>query len=96
MIIWAFNLMVLAIGILITGMFKPQLVLFWWEEREPSRLVIVVFCSLILMAAAIMYGEGNRQGEPLSKVAPAHLQQKAPVADKINTAIASPADLVKD
>jgi len=96
MIIWAFNLMVLAIGIFITGMFKPQLVLFWWEEKEPSRLVIVVFCSLILMAAAIMYGEGNKQGEPLSKVAPAHLQQKAPVADTVDTAISSPADLVKD
>lgn len=89
MIIWAFNLLILAIGILVVGLIKPECVLFWWEEKQPTRLPIVIFCSVLIMAAAVMFGEGNRQGEPLSEVSPSTPSNTAkPVID-------TPADLVE-
>ena len=83
MIIWAFNLLILAVGILIVGLIKPKWLLFWMEQ--PSRYIIVGFSVILLMAAAIMFGEGNRQNAPLSEV----VQTEKAVATE------TPTDLLK-
>ncbi|MDF1582619.1 MAG: hypothetical protein RQ733_12185 [Methyloprofundus sp.] len=83
MIIWAINLLVLSIGILIVGLIKPNWLLFWMEK--PSRFIIVAASIVLFMAAAVLFGEGNRQGAPLSEV----VKQNKPVATEI------PSDLVK-
>ena len=83
MIIWAFNLLILALGVLVVGLIKPQWLLFWMEK--PNRFIIVGFSVILLMAAAIMFGEGNRQNAPLSEV----VQTEQPAATE------SPSDLVK-
>ncbi|GAW86051.1 conserved hypothetical protein [Bathymodiolus platifrons methanotrophic gill symbiont] len=83
MIIWAFNLLILSVGILIIGLIKPKWLLFWMER--PNRYVIVAVSSIMLMAAAILFGEGNRQNAPLSEV----VQGEKPAATEI------PSDLVK-
>ncbi len=83
MIVWAFNLLILAVGILVVGLIKPKWLLFWMEQ--PNRYVIVGFSIILLMASAIMFGEGNRQDEPLSEV----VKKEKPVATEL------PTDLVK-
>ncbi|NOQ12897.1 MAG: hypothetical protein GQ583_00245 [Methyloprofundus sp.] len=83
MIIWAFNLLLLAIGILVVGLIKPKWLLFWMEQ--PNRYIIVGVSTILLMAAAILFGEGNRQNSPLSEV----------VKTEKSTATEIPSDLVK-
>ena len=83
MIIWAFNLLILAVGILVVGLIKPKWLLFWMEQ--PNRYIIVGFSVILLMAAAIMFGEGNRQNAPLSEV----------VKTEQTVTTESPADLAK-
>jgi hypothetical protein len=68
MIIWAFNLLILATGILIVGLINPKWILFWWEKKEPKRMFVVGFSAAIYMGAAVLFGEGNRLNEPLSEV----------------------------
>lgn len=57
--VWSINLVVLAIGLFIVGMIKPNWILFWMEK--PGRLPIVFLTSGIFMAAVIMFGEANVQ-----------------------------------
>lgn len=83
MIIWSFNLLLLAIGILVVGLIKPKWLLFWMEQ--PSRYIIVGVSSILFMAAAIMFGEGNRQNAPLSEV----------VKQQTATSTENPSDLVQ-
>ncbi|MCK5354471.1 MAG: hypothetical protein KAJ63_05085 [Methyloprofundus sp.] len=83
MIIWAFNLLLLAIGIFVVGLIKPKWLLFWMDQ--PNRYIIVGVSVILLMAAAILFGEGNRQHSPLSEV----VKTKKAVATEI------PSDLVK-
>jgi len=83
MIIWAFNLLILAVGILVVGLIKPNWLLFWMEK--PSRYIIVGVSVILFMSGMVLYGEGNRQGSPLSEVA----QQDKPAATEV------PSDLVK-
>ncbi|GFO71455.1 hypothetical protein BJAS_P0966 [Bathymodiolus japonicus methanotrophic gill symbiont] len=83
MIIWAFNLLILAVGILVVGLIKPKWLLFWMEQ--PNRYIIVGVSLVLFMAAAIMFGEGNRQNVPLSEVV--QTEQQAPTE--------IPSDLVK-
>lgn len=83
MIVWAINLFVLSVGILIVGLIKPKWLLFWMDQ--PNRFIIVGVSVILFMAAAIMFGEGNKQGAPLSEV----VQTAKPVATE------SPTDLVK-
>jgi hypothetical protein len=87
MIIWAFNLLLLSVFIFIIGMIKPQWLLFWMEK--PNRFVIVGVSAMLLMAGAILFGEGNKQNEPLSEVVN---------TGKPTTTVASesPSDLVKE
>ncbi len=83
MIVWSFNLLILAILVLVVGLIKPKWLLFWMEQ--PHRFVIVALASVLLMAAAILFAEGNRQNSPLSEV----------VETNKSTTAESPTDLVK-
>lgn len=83
MIIWAFNLLLLAVGILVVGLIKPKWLLFWMDQ--PNRYIIVGVSVILFMSAAILFGEGNRTNEPLSEV----------VKIEKNTLSENPADLVK-
>jgi len=83
MIIWAFNLLILAVGILVVGLIKPNWLLFWMEK--PNRYIIVGVSVILFMAGMVLYGEGNRQGSPLSEV----VQKDKPVATEV------PSGLVK-
>lgn len=83
MIIWAFNLLLLAIGILVVGLIKPKWLLFWMEQ--PNRFIIIGVATILLMASAILFGEGNRQNAPLSEV----------VKTEKSATTESPSDLVK-
>ena len=83
MIIWAFNLLLLAIGIFVVGLIKPKWLLFWMDQ--PNRYIIVGVSVILLMAAAILFGEGNRQNSPLSEI----VKTEKAVATEI------PSDLVK-
>ncbi|WP_428355516.1 hypothetical protein [Methyloprofundus sp.] len=74
MIIWAINLLVLAIGILAVGLIKPKWLLFWMDQ--PNRFIIVGVSVILFMAAAIMFGEGTKQGGSLSEV----VQSEKPAA----------------
>jgi hypothetical protein len=69
MIIWAFNLLILATGILIVGLINPKWILFWWEKKEPKRMFVIGISVAIFMGSAILFGEGNRLNQPLSAIA---------------------------
>jgi len=57
MMVWSINLFVLAIGLFIVGMIKPQWILFWMEK--PSRMPIFILSVALFMAGAVMFGEAN-------------------------------------
>ncbi len=59
MMTWSINLFVLAIGFLIVGIYKPQLLLFWMDK--PKRMPIVLFSGFLFMVAATMFGEASRE-----------------------------------
>ena len=59
MIVYAINLFILSILILIVGMIKPKWLLFWLDN--PGRMPILWISILIFMVAAVLFGEGNRQ-----------------------------------
>jgi len=88
MIVWAFNLLILAIGILIVGFINPKWILFWWEKKEPTRVVVLGMGMALLMGAAVLFGEGNRSNSPLSAV----VKKDMPVVIQNE----SPEDLVSD
>jgi len=55
--VWSINILILAIGFLIVGMFKPQWLLFWMEK--PSRMPVVLLSVVLFMVAVVMFGEAN-------------------------------------
>jgi hypothetical protein len=57
MMVWSINLFVLAIGLLIIGMIKPQWILFWMEK--PGRMPIFILSVVLFMTGAVMFGEAN-------------------------------------
>lgn len=59
LIYYSFNVFILSLIVLVVGMFKPKWILLWMEK--PGRLPIVMIASVLFMAAAIMFGEGNKQ-----------------------------------
>lgn len=59
MMTWSINLFVLAIGFLIVGMYKPQLLLFWMDK--PKRVAIVIFSGFLFMVGATLFGEANQE-----------------------------------
>ena len=62
--VWSINLLVLAVGLLIVGMIKPQWILFWMEK--PKRIAIIILSSVLFMIAAVMFGEANKEKLPKS------------------------------
>jgi len=59
LIYYSFNVMILAAVILLVGMIKPKWILLWMDK--PGRLPILAIAGAIFMAAAVMFGEGNKQ-----------------------------------
>lgn len=59
LIYYSFNVMILAVIILVVGMIKPKWILLWMEK--PGRLPIIAIAGAIFMAGAILFGEGNKQ-----------------------------------
>ncbi len=59
MMVWSINLLILSIGLLIVGMIKPGLILFWMET--PKRMPIFMVSVVIFMSAAMMFGEANME-----------------------------------
>ncbi|CAD6872469.1 hypothetical protein [Methylomonas fluvii] len=59
LIYYSFNVMILAVVILIIGMIKPKWILLWMDK--PGRLPIIAIAGAIFMAGAVMFGEGNKQ-----------------------------------
>ncbi len=57
MMVWSINLFVLATGILIVGMIKPQWILFWMEK--PVRTPIFFLSVILFMIGATMFGQAN-------------------------------------
>ena len=62
--VWSINLLVLAVGLLIMGMIKPQWILFWMEK--PIRMPIVILSAVLFMVAAVMFGEANKEKQMLA------------------------------
>ncbi len=58
MMVWSINLLVLAVGLLIVGMFKPHWILYWMEK--PKRIAIIILSSVLFMIAAVMFGEATQ------------------------------------
>ncbi len=59
MMVWAINMLVLSIGILIVGMIKPNWILFWMDK--PIRMPIVVLSAVLFMVFAVMFGEATKE-----------------------------------
>ncbi len=59
LIYYSFNVMILAVVILIVGLIKPKWILLWMDK--PGRLPIMAIAGAIFMAGAVMFGEGNKQ-----------------------------------
>lgn len=76
MIYYSFNVMILAVIILIVGLIKPKWILLWMDK--PGRLPIMAIAGAIFMAGAVMFGEGNKQKQQEQAAAAAKLPaQKA-------------------
>lgn len=59
LIYYSFNVFILSIIVLAVGMFKPKWILLWMDK--PGRMPIAMIASILFMAAAVMFGEGNKQ-----------------------------------
>lgn len=63
MMVWSINILVLAVGFFIVGMINPKWLLFWMEK--PGRTPIVIFCAMLFMVAAVMFGEASAEKNKL-------------------------------
>ena len=59
LIYYSFNVFVLSLVVLGVGMYKPKWILLWMEK--PGRMPIAFIVAILLMIAAVMFGEGNKQ-----------------------------------
>lgn len=75
----AINILILSGLLLIVGLWKPKILLFWMDE--PKRLPIIVMFFLLLMVGATLFGEATRQ----KQLEQAALQTKKIVIDKATT-----------
>ncbi|MCK5728777.1 MAG: hypothetical protein KAG10_04070 [Methylococcales bacterium] len=69
----AINILVLSAFLLILGMYKPKLLLFW--QDKPSRLTIIVVVTVLVMIGGTLFGEGTRQKQIAEEAA---ANKKAP------------------
>ena len=85
MIVLAINLIVLAFGILIVGMIKPNWILFWMDN--PGRIPILFICTALFMSGAVLFGENKLKTKPLSDsdVPAASASQEKAKAEEIPT-----------
>jgi predicted membrane channel-forming protein YqfA (hemolysin III family) len=85
MMVWSINLFVLAIGIFIVGMFRPQWILFWMEK--PIRMPITMLSAVLFMCGAVMFGEANKEKQKFQKQATLQVDKKqsdaVPVVDEV-------------
>lgn len=65
MMVWAINMLVLSIGILIVGMIKPNWILFWMDK--PIRMPIVILSAVLFMVFAVMFGEATKEKQQVSQ-----------------------------
>lgn len=59
LIYYAFNVFILSLVVLGVGMFKPKWILLWMDK--PGRLPVAMIVAVLFMAAAVLFGEGNKQ-----------------------------------
>ncbi|PPD33420.1 MAG: hypothetical protein CTY19_07835 [Methylomonas sp.] len=59
LIYYSFNIFGLSLIVLGVGMYKPKWILLWMDK--PGRFPIAMIASILFMAAAVMFGEGNKQ-----------------------------------
>lgn len=59
MILTAINMGILTIIFFIVGMIKPEWVLFFM--KEPSRFIVLVISTVLIMISVTLYGEGHRR-----------------------------------
>lgn len=59
LIYYSFNIFILALIVLGVGMYKPKWILLWIDK--PGRMPIAFIVAILLMIAAVMFGEGNKQ-----------------------------------
>jgi len=59
LIYYSINVLVLSVIVLIVGMIKPKWILLWMDK--PGRMPVIIIASVLFMAAAVMFGEGNKQ-----------------------------------
>ncbi len=75
----AINILILSGLVLIVGLWKPKILLFWLDE--PKRFPIIVIFLLMIMVGVTLFGEGNRQ----KQLEQAPLQAKEIAGDKGTT-----------
>lgn len=59
LIYYSFNVFILSLIVLAIGMYKPKWILLWMDK--PGRMPIAFIAAILLMIAAVMFGEGNKQ-----------------------------------
>lgn len=82
------SLILLAVVVLLVGMFKPKWILMWMDR--PTRVMVAGVSMVIFMIGAVLFGEGQKQKQQA-------LQQTAvvkpgkPASDTSESAQAKPA-----
>lgn len=72
--------MLLAVLLLVVGMFKPKWVVFWMDN--PSRLWVQTICLVMFMIGAVLYGNGVKDKQALATKHPVAAQAAAVENDK--------------
>ena len=75
----AINILILSVLLLIVGLWRPKILLFWMDE--PKRFSIIVIFFLLLMIGATLFGEGSR----LKQLELERRQAKQNTVEKITT-----------
>lgn len=68
----AINILLLSVVVLIFGLWRPKIFLFWLDE--PSRFAIVMMFLGLMIIGITLFGEGSRQKQ---------LQQTSEQSEKI-------------
>jgi hypothetical protein len=75
----AINILILSVLLLIVGLWKPKILLFWLDE--PKRFPIIVMFLLLVMVGVTLFGEGTRQ----KQLEEESLQAKKNTIEKVTT-----------
>jgi hypothetical protein len=55
----AINILLLSVLLLIVGLWRPKILLFWLDE--PNRFAIVMMFLVLVIIGVTLFGEGSRQ-----------------------------------